>query len=128
MELAVKEAERERETGSWRASTITNQCARSIFLWQGRSWIRKGLESDDTIWMEILLPKRRIMELYAERDRDGGFPRGRSSFKGLSGRQRAWSYAETVGHAGGSPAESERLGSDEAEQDVAMASAAHSAT
>ena len=47
------------------ASTITNQCARSIFLWQGRSWIRKGLESYYTIWMEVLLPKRRILELYA---------------------------------------------------------------
>jgi monofunctional glycosyltransferase len=47
------------------ASTITNQCARSIFLWQGRSWIRKGLESYYTVWMELLLPKRRILELYA---------------------------------------------------------------
>ena len=47
------------------ASTITNQCARSIFHWQGRSWIRKGLESYYTIWMELLLPKRRILELYA---------------------------------------------------------------
>src|SRR5256714_10371122 len=47
------------------ASTITNQCARSIFLWQGRSWIRKGLESYYTIWMEVLLSKRRILELYA---------------------------------------------------------------
>ncbi|MDQ3116692.1 MAG: monofunctional biosynthetic peptidoglycan transglycosylase, partial [Verrucomicrobiota bacterium] len=47
------------------ASTITNQCARSIFLWHGRSWIRKGLESYYTIWMEMLLPKRRILELYA---------------------------------------------------------------
>ena len=47
------------------ASTITMQCARSIFLWQGRSWIRKGLEAYYTFWMELLLPKRRILELYA---------------------------------------------------------------
>jgi monofunctional biosynthetic peptidoglycan transglycosylase len=47
------------------ASTITMQCARSIFLWQGRSWIRKGLEAYYTFWMETLLPKRRILELYA---------------------------------------------------------------
>ena len=47
------------------ASTITMQCARSIFLWQGRSWIRKGLEAYYTFWMEALLPKRRIFELYA---------------------------------------------------------------
>jgi len=64
MDFAVKKAER---TGKpvRGASTITNQCARSIFLWQGRSWIRKGLESYYTIWMETLLPKRRILELYA---------------------------------------------------------------
>src|SRR6476659_11400267 len=56
MDLAMKKAER---TGKpvRGASTITNQCARSIFLWQGRSWIRKGLESYYTIWMEMLLPK-----------------------------------------------------------------------
>lgn len=64
MDLAVKEAERKNKPVRG-ASTITNQCARSIFLWQGRSWIRKGLESYYTIWMEMLLPKRRIFELYA---------------------------------------------------------------
>lgn len=64
MDLAVKEAERKGKPVRG-ASTITNQCARSIFLWQGRSWIRKGLESYYTIWMEALLSKRRIMELYA---------------------------------------------------------------
>jgi monofunctional glycosyltransferase len=64
MDLAVKEAKRKGKPIRG-ASTITNQCARSIFLWQGRSWIRKGLESYYTIWMEMLLPKRRILELYA---------------------------------------------------------------
>src|SRR5947208_15850424 len=64
MDLAVKEAERKGKPVRG-ASTITNQCARSIFLWQDRSWIRKGLESYYTIWMETLLPKRRILELYA---------------------------------------------------------------
>lgn len=46
------------------ASTISQQCARSLFLWQGRSWIRKGLEAYYTVWMELLLSKRRILELY----------------------------------------------------------------
>jgi monofunctional biosynthetic peptidoglycan transglycosylase len=46
------------------ASTITMQCARSLFLWQGRSWVRKGLEAYYTFWMETLLPKSRILELY----------------------------------------------------------------
>lgn len=47
------------------ASTITQQCARSVFLWQGRSWIRKGLEAYYTVWMELFLSKNRILELYA---------------------------------------------------------------
>lgn len=47
------------------ASTISMQCARSLFLWQGRSWLRKGLEAYYTFWMETLLSKRRILELYA---------------------------------------------------------------
>lgn len=64
MDLAMKKAERTGKPARG-ASTITNQCARSIFLWQGRSWIRKGLETYYTIWMEMLLPKRRILELYA---------------------------------------------------------------
>jgi monofunctional biosynthetic peptidoglycan transglycosylase len=64
IDLAMKEAERKGKPVRG-ASTITNQCARSIFLWQGRSWIRKGLESYYTVWMEALLSKRRILELYA---------------------------------------------------------------
>jgi monofunctional glycosyltransferase len=46
------------------ASTITQQCARSLFLWQGRSWSRKGLEAYYTVWMELLLSKQEILELY----------------------------------------------------------------
>jgi monofunctional biosynthetic peptidoglycan transglycosylase len=46
------------------ASTISMQCARSLFLWQGRSWIRKGLEVYYTFWLETFVPKRRILELY----------------------------------------------------------------
>lgn len=46
------------------ASTITMQAARSAYLWQGRSWIRKGLEAYYTVLMEALLSKRRILEIY----------------------------------------------------------------
>ncbi len=46
------------------ASTLTMQCARTVFLWQGRSWSRKGLEALYTLWMEALLPKERILEVY----------------------------------------------------------------
>ena len=45
-------------------STITQQTAKNVFLWQKRSWIRKGLETVYTLWMELLLPKERILELY----------------------------------------------------------------
>src|SRR5438477_5764832 len=64
-----------------------------------------------------------------KRDRDGARDlRGRSSLAGLFRRQRARSYAGSIGNAGGRPAESERLGSDEAGQDSPMASAPYSAT
>lgn len=45
-------------------STITQQTAKNVFLWQQRSWIRKGLETVYVGWMELLLPKERILELY----------------------------------------------------------------
>src|SRR4051794_29589548 len=64
-----------------------------------------------------------------KRDRDGSRDlRGRSSVAALFRRQRARSYAGAIGHAGGGPAEPERLGSDEAGRKVTTASAAHSAT
>jgi monofunctional biosynthetic peptidoglycan transglycosylase len=46
------------------ASTITQQVARNLFLWQGRSWIRKGLEAYFTVLLEGCWPKRRILEVY----------------------------------------------------------------
>lgn len=46
------------------ASTITMQVARNIFLWQGYSWLRKGLEAYYTALIELLWPKSRIMEVY----------------------------------------------------------------
>lgn len=46
------------------ASTITQQTAKNLFLWNGRSFVRKGLEAYLTIWLEVLLPKDRILELY----------------------------------------------------------------
>ncbi len=46
------------------ASTLSMQTARTLFLWQGRSWTRKGFEAIYTLWLELLLPKERILELY----------------------------------------------------------------
>ena len=45
-------------------STITQQVARNVFLWQQRSWLRKGLEAWYTVWLELLVPKARILEVY----------------------------------------------------------------
>ncbi len=45
-------------------STITQQTAKNLFLWQGRSFIRKGLELPLALWIDLVLPKRRIMEIY----------------------------------------------------------------
>ena len=47
------------------SSTITMQCARSLFLWQGHSYVRKVLEAYYTVLMEAMLTKKRILELYA---------------------------------------------------------------
>jgi monofunctional biosynthetic peptidoglycan transglycosylase len=63
MEEAIQRAER-RHRPVQGVSTISNQCARSLFLWQGRSWIRKGSEAYYTFLMERLLTKQRILELY----------------------------------------------------------------
>lgn len=45
-------------------STISQQVAKNVFLWQGRSYFRKGLEAYCTVWIELLYSKRRILELY----------------------------------------------------------------
>jgi monofunctional biosynthetic peptidoglycan transglycosylase len=46
------------------ASTITQQVAKNLFLWSGRSYLRKGLEAYVTILLELLWPKKRILEVY----------------------------------------------------------------
>jgi monofunctional biosynthetic peptidoglycan transglycosylase len=46
------------------ASTLTQQVARNLFLWQGRSFLRKGLEAWMTVLLEIAWPKHRILEVY----------------------------------------------------------------
>jgi monofunctional biosynthetic peptidoglycan transglycosylase len=53
------------EDGRFRgASTITMQTAKNLFLWTGRSWLRKGLEAPLALYLELFLSKRRIMEIY----------------------------------------------------------------
>lgn len=45
-------------------STISQQVAKNVFLWQGRSWIRKGLETYFTFMIELLWSKKRILQMY----------------------------------------------------------------
>lgn len=47
------------------ASTISQQVAKNLFLWNGRSWLRKGIEAYYTLAIELLWSKRRILEVYA---------------------------------------------------------------
>ena len=47
------------------ASTISQQVAKNLFLWSGRSWVRKGIEAWYTVLIEVLWPKQRILEVYA---------------------------------------------------------------
>ena len=45
-------------------STITQQTAKNLFLWQGRSFVRKALEVPLALWIYMVLPKRRVLEIY----------------------------------------------------------------
>ncbi len=45
-------------------STITQQVAKNLFLWQGRSFVRKALEFPLALWIDLVLPKPRILEIY----------------------------------------------------------------
>jgi monofunctional biosynthetic peptidoglycan transglycosylase len=46
------------------ASTISQQVAKNLWLWPDRSWSRKALEAWFTLWVELLWPKERILEVY----------------------------------------------------------------
>ena len=63
---AMREAiEQFDEVGEARgASTITQQTVKNLFLWSGRSVVRKALEIPLALWFNLVLPKRRIMEIY----------------------------------------------------------------
>ena len=63
---AIEEALEERASGERQrgASTISQQTAKNVFLWQGGGWFRKGLETWFTFLIENIWDKRRIMEVY----------------------------------------------------------------
>ena len=63
---AIEDALEERARGERQrgASTISQQTAKNVFLWQGGGWVRKGFEAYFTFLIENLWTKRRIMEVY----------------------------------------------------------------
>jgi monofunctional biosynthetic peptidoglycan transglycosylase len=63
---AIQDAWNDDQSGRrWRgASTISQQTAKNLFLWPGGGWVRKGLEVYPTALMELLWPKRRILQIY----------------------------------------------------------------
>lgn len=63
---SIQKAYEENQTGKRKSggSTISQQTAKNVFLWPGRSWIRKGFEAYFTALIELLWGKKRIMEVY----------------------------------------------------------------
>lgn len=82
------------------ASTISQQLAKNLFLWSGRSWVRKGIEAWYTVLLEALWPKARILEVYVNVAEFGD---------GVYGAQAAARRFFGKDAAGLSPAEAARL-------------------
>lgn len=61
IKLVLQESENGLSRG---ASTLTQQTVKNLFLWPNRSLLRKGIEAWFTLWMELIVPKRRILEIY----------------------------------------------------------------
>ena len=64
IEKAAKRNREHPEKQKLGASTISQQTAKNVFLWPGRSWVRKGFEVYFTTLIELLWSKQRIMEVY----------------------------------------------------------------
>ena len=64
IEKAAKRNHEHPEKRKLGASTISQQTAKNVFLWPGRSWVRKGFEVYFTSLIELLWSKQRIMEVY----------------------------------------------------------------
>lgn len=79
------------------ASTISQQTVKNLFLWPAHSWLRKGIEAYFTVWLEILLSKRRILELYLNIAQFGPTTFGAQSaserFFGIPPARLSWSRA-----------------------------------
>lgn len=61
---SIADALNERRTRRRGASTISQQVAKNLYLWNGHSYVRKGIEAYLTLWIETLWTKERILEVY----------------------------------------------------------------
>lgn len=64
IEYAAKRNMTQKDKPKLGASTISQQTAKNVFLWPGRTWVRKGLEAYFTSLIELMWSKQRIMEVY----------------------------------------------------------------
>ena len=64
IEKAMERNKKHPEKRKLGASTISQQTAKNVFLWPGRSWVRKGFAVYFTALIELMWPKERIMEVY----------------------------------------------------------------
>lgn len=73
------------------ASTITQQLAKNLWLWPNKSFLRKGLEAWYAGWLELLLPKKRILELYMNiaefGDRNYGIEAASQHYFGIAAKE-----------------------------------------
>jgi monofunctional biosynthetic peptidoglycan transglycosylase len=61
---ALREVLEDEEEPSRGASTITQQTVKNLFLWGGRSYVRKAIEIPLAVYVDLVMPKRRILEIY----------------------------------------------------------------
>ncbi len=84
-------------------STISQQTAKNVFLWQGRSWIRKGLETYFTFMIEKIWGKKRILEVYLNVAETGkgifGMEKAAQTYFGKSAKELSQSQAAAIAAA-----------------------------
>ncbi|MGN7784107.1 monofunctional biosynthetic peptidoglycan transglycosylase [Niabella sp. 22666] len=84
-------------------STISQQTAKNVFLWQGRSWIRKGLETYFTFMIEKIWGKKRILEVYLNVAETGkgifGMEKAAQTYFGKPAKELSQSQAAAIAAA-----------------------------
>ena len=85
------------------ASTLSQQVAKNVFLWQGRSWVRKAMEVYFTFMIELLWSKKRILEMYLNTSEMGkgifGIQSAAKNYFGKNAKQLTRSEAACIAAA-----------------------------